>query len=143
VKIGKILLSNLNNTDLGLLIIRVTFGGLMYLNHGHGKLLGGVDRWYGLGGALTNMIGLDFLRTFFGLMASLSESVLSLFILAGLLTRISSSLLGFTMVIASLRHIFKGDFPEMAILYLVFCILMIVSGPGEYSLDKRYLRKFQ
>ena len=143
MKIGKILLSNLNNTDLGLLIIRVTFGGLMYLNHGHGKLLGGVDRWYGLGGALTNMIGLDFLRTFFGLMASLSESVLSLFILAGLLTRISSSLLGFTMVIASLRHIFKGDFPEMAILYLVFCILMIVSGPGEYSLDKRYLRKFQ
>ena len=143
MKIGKILLSNLNNTDLGLLIIRVTFGGLMYLNHGHGKLLGGVDRWYGLGGALTNMIGLDFLRTFFGFMASLSESVFSLFIVAGLLTRISSSLLGFTMVIASLRHIFKGDFPEMAILYLVFCILMIVSGPGEYSLDKRYLRKFQ
>jgi len=143
VKIGKILFSNLNYTDLGLLIIRVTFGGLMYLNHGHGKLLGGIDRWYGLGGALTNMIGLDFLRTFFGLMASLSESVFSLFIVAGLLTRISSSLLGFTMVIASLRHIFKGDFPEMAILYLVFCILMIVSGPGEYSLDKRYLGKFQ
>ena len=139
----KFLLGNLKNTDVGLLIMRITFGGLMYLNHGHGKLLGGVDRWYGLGGALTNMIGLDFLRTFFGLMASLSESVLSLFILAGLLTRISSSLLGFTMVIASLRHIFKGDFPEMAILYLVFCILMIVSGPGEYSLDKRYLRKFQ
>ncbi len=143
MKIGKILFSNLNYTDLGLLIIRVTFGGLMYLNHGHGKLLGGIDRWYGLGGALTNMIGLDFLRTFFGLMASLSESVFSLFIVAGLLTRISSSLLGFTMVIASLRHIFKGDFPEMAILYLVFCILMIVSGPGEYSLDKRYLGKFQ
>ena len=139
----KFLLGNLKNTDVGLLIMRITFGGLMYINHGHGKLLGGVDRWYGLGGALTNMIGLDFLRTFFGLMASLSESVLSLFILAGLLTRISSSLLGFTMVIASLRHIFKGDFPEMAILYLVFCILMIVSGPGEYSLDKRYLRKFQ
>ena len=143
MKIGKILLSNLNHTDLGLLIIRVTFGGLMYLNHGHGKLLGGADRWYGLGGALTNMIGLDFLRTFFGLMASLSESVFSLFIVAGLLTRISSSLLGFTMVIASLRHIFKGDFPEMAVLYLVFCILMIVSGPGKYSLDKRYLGKFQ
>ena len=143
MKIGKILFSNLNYTDLGLLIIRVTFGGLMYLNHGHGKLLGGIDVWYGLGGALTNMIGLDFLRTFFGLMASLSESVFSLFIVAGLLTRISSSLLGFTMVIASLRHIFKGDFPEMAILYLVFCILMIVSGPGEYSLDKRYLGKFQ
>ena len=139
----KFLLGNLNNTDVGLLIMRITFSGLMYLNHGQSKLLGGVDRWYGLGGALTNLIGLESLRTFFGLMASLSESVFSLFIVAGLLTRISSSLLGFTMVIASLRHIFKGDFPEMAILYLVFCIIMIVSGPGEYSLDKRYLGKFQ
>ena len=143
MKIGKILLSNLNHTDLGLLIIRVMFGGLMYINHGHSKLLGGADRWYGLGGALTNMIGIDFLQTFFGLMASLSESVFSLFIVAGLLTRISSSLLGFTMVIASLRHIFKGDFPEMAVLYLVFCILMIVAGPGKYSLDKRYFGTFQ
>ena len=139
----KFLLGNLNNTDVGLLIMRITFGGLMYLNHGHGKLLGGVDRWYGLGGALTNMIGLDFLRTFFGFMASLSESVFSLFIVAGLLTRISSSLLGFTMVIASLRHIFKGDFPEMAILYLIFCILMIVSGPGKHSIDHRFFSKFQ
>ena len=143
MKIGKILLSNLNHTDLGLLIIRVMFGGLMYINHGQSKLLGGADRWYGLGGALTNMIGIDFLQTFFGLMASLSESVFSLFIVAGLLTRISSSLLGFTMVIASLRHIFKGDFPEMAVLYLVFCILMIVSGPGKHSIDHRFFSKFQ
>ena len=55
----------------------------MYLGHGHGKLLGGVDRWYGLGGALTNLIGFESLRTFFGLMASLSESIFSLFIVVG------------------------------------------------------------
>ena len=114
----------------------------MYLNHGQSKLLGGVDRWYGLGGALTNLIGLESLRTFFGLMASLSESIFALFIVVGLLTRISSSLLGFTMFIATLRHVLDGDLPEMAILYLVFCILMLVSGPGKYSLDKRYLGKF-
>ena len=138
----KFLLGNLNNTDVGLLIMRITFGGLMYVNHGQSKLLGGVDRWYGLGGALTNLIGLESLRTFFGFMASLSESVFSLFIVAGLLTRISSSLLGFTMVIASLRHIFKGDFPEMAILYLIFCVLMLVAGPGKYSADSLYLKKF-
>ena len=139
----KFLLGNLSNTDVGLLIMRITFGGLMYLNHGQSKLLGGVDRWYGLGGALTNLIGLESLRTFFGLMASLSESIFSLFIVVGLLTRISSSLLGFTMFIATLRHVLDGDLPEMAILYLVFCILMIVSGPGKHSIDNRFFSKFQ
>ena len=138
----KFLLGNLNNTDVGLLIMRITFGGLMYLNHGHGKLLGGVDRWYGLGGALTNLIGFESLRTFFGLMASLSESIFALFIVVGLLTRISSSLLGFTMFIATLRHVLDGDLPEMAILYLIFCVLMLVAGPGKYSADSLYLKKF-
>ena len=139
----KILLGNLKNTDVGLLIVRITFGGFMYCNHGHAKLLGGIDRWYGLGGALTNLIGLESLRTFFGLMASLSESIFALFIVAGLFTRISSSLLGFTMFIATLRHVLDGDLPEMAILYLVFSIFMIVSGPGRYSLDNRLFKRFQ
>ena len=138
----KFLLGNLNNTDVGLLIMRITFGGLMYLNHGKSKLLGGVDRWYGLGGALTNLIGFESLRTFFGLMASLSESIFALFIVVGLLTRISSSLLGFTMFIATLRHVLDGDLPEMAILYLIFCVLMLVAGPGKYSADSLYLKKF-
>lgn len=138
----KFLLGNLKNTDVGLLIMRITFGTLMYYNHGHAKLLGGVDRWYGLGGALTNLIGLESLRTFFGLMASLSESIFALFIVAGLLTRISSSLLGFTMFIATLRHVLDGDLPEMAILYLIFCVLMLVAGPGKYSADSLYLKKF-
>ena len=115
----------------------------MYYNHGHAKLFGGVDRWYGLGGALTNLIGFEFLRTFFGLMASLSESIFALFIVFGFLTRVSSSLLGFTMFIASLRHLLDGDFPEMAILYLVFSMLMIVSGPGKHSLDNRFFNRFQ
>tara|TARA_B100001094_G_C17959057_1_gene684459 strand:+ start:122 stop:556 length:435 start_codon:yes stop_codon:yes gene_type:complete len=138
----KIILKNFNNTDVGLLIMRITFGCLMYYNHGHAKLFGGVDRWYGLGGALTNLIGLESLRTFFGLMASLSESVFALLIVAGLLTRISSSLLGFTMFIATLRHVLDGDLPEMAILYLIFCVLMLVAGPGKYSADSLYLKKF-
>lgn len=143
MKYLKILLGNLNNTDVGLFVMRVTFGGIMYYSHGHGKLFAGVDRWHGLGGALSSMIGLESFQTFFGLMASLSESIFALFIVVGLLTRISSSLLGFTMLIATLRHVFDGDFPEMAILYMVFCILMILSGPGKHSMDHRYLSKFQ
>ena len=123
--------------------MRITFGGLMYLNHGQSKLLGGVDRWYGLGGALTNLIGLESLRTFFGLMASLSESIFALFIVVGLLTRISSSLLGFTMFIATLRHVLDGDLPEMAILYLIFCVLYAGSwSQGMYSADSLYLKSW-
>ena len=35
-----------------------------------------------------------------------------------------------------------GDLPEMAILYLIFCVLMLVAGPGKYSADSLYLKKF-
>ena len=72
----------------------------------------------------------------------LLDLFLKLFIVVGLLTRISSSLLGFTMFIATLRHVLDGDLPEMAILYLIFCVLMLVAGPGKYSADSLYLKKF-
>ena len=76
------------------------------------------------------------LKTFFGFMATLSESVFAIFLLFGLLTRISASLLLITMLVASAHHLVGQKFPEMAILYATFCILMLVAGPGKYSIDK-------
>ena len=143
VKNIKYLFGNYGNTDLGLLLIRVVFGAIMFFNHGYGKLIGGIYRWNWLGGVLTNLIGYDIFQIFFGLMASLSESIFALFIMLGFLTRISSTLLFITMLVASLYHLVDNEFPEMAILYAVFCLLILVSGPGRHSLDHRYLSKYQ
>tara|TARA_Y100001968_G_C19326994_1_gene702278 strand:- start:486 stop:920 length:435 start_codon:yes stop_codon:yes gene_type:complete len=140
MKYIKRILENYNNTDIGLVFMRIIFGTFMFINHGYSKLLGGINRWERLGSALTDFIGLSFLQTFFGLMAALSESVFSLFIVLGLLTRISSTLLFITMFIASAHHLVDNEVPEMAILYASFCLLLLIAGPGKYSLDNHFLK---
>ena len=142
VKKLSLLFSNYSKTDQGLLFIRLIFGSLMFINHGLNKILSGTERWERLGGALTDLIGLEFLKIFFGFMASFSESFCALLIMVGLFTRTSSFLLFFTMFIASVNHLVDGDFPEMAIMYGVFCFFLILAGPGKYSLDKKFFSNY-
>ena len=137
-----LLISNYTKTDLGLLLMRITFGSLMFYSHGLNKILAGTERWNRLGGALTDLIGLSSLKPFFGFMASFSESVCALLIVLGLFTRLSSFLLFFTMLIASVKHFADGDLPEMALLYGIFCLFLILTGPGKYSLDKKYFSNY-
>lgn len=142
MKIILYLFKNYSKIDTGLLTTRIVFGFFMIYNHGYGKIIGGPEKWERLGGVLTDLIGMKFLQTFFGLMASLSESLFSLFIIFGLFTRLSSFFLGFTMSIATLKHLLEFELPEMAIIYLTFSTLIIFSGPGKYSLDNFILKKF-
>ena len=142
IKNLSLLISNYTKIDQGLLLIRITFGTLMFYSHGLSKILAGPERWNRLGGALTDLIGLSFLKTFFGFMASFSESICALLIVLGLFTKLSSFLLFFTMFIASVKHFADGDLPEMALLYGIFCLFMILTGPGKYSLDKKYFSKY-
>ena len=72
--------------DIGLLVARLGIGlGLLFF-HGWGKLIEGPERWKGVGGAMSNF-GIDFGHTFFGFLASFSESVGGLLIAAGLFFR--------------------------------------------------------
>tara|TARA_Y100000590_G_C15608854_1_gene973022 strand:- start:299 stop:748 length:450 start_codon:yes stop_codon:yes gene_type:complete len=130
-----------NNTEVSLLLLRIVFGLIMLINHGISKITSDKIRWEKLGSALTDLIGLDFLNTFFGFMASLSESIGALLIVFGLFTRYASLLLFITMLVASLHHIHDNQFPELAILYGVFFLALIFSGPGKYSLDHLYYLK--
>ena len=94
-----------------------------------------------LGSALTDLIGFESLKIFFGFMASYAESIGALFIMLGLLTRFSSFLLFFTMIVASLKHYFEGEFSELAFIYGCICFALIISGPGKYSVDNILKKK--
>ena len=124
--------------DVGLVLLRVIPGLLMFFNHGLGKIFSGTDRWNRLGHALTDIIGLESLSVFFGFMASFAESIGALFIVLGFLTRPCSFLLLFTMVVASLKHINDGDFSELAFIYALISLVIMIIGSGKYSAD-RYL----
>ena len=127
--------------DIGILILRVFTGFLMLQNHGLSKITSGIDRWERLGHALTDMIGIDSFHIFFGFLASLAESLGAILISIGLFTRVSSFLLFFTMMIACLKHFFKGDFSELAFVYAVICIVFIITGSGRYGLDYYFFRR--
>ena len=124
-----------HSSDIGILILRVFPGFAMFLNHGMSKISAGTAKWERLGSALTDLIGFESLKIFFGFMASYAESLGALFIMAGLLTRFSSFLLFFTMIVASLKHYFEGEFSELAFIYGCICFALIISGPGKYSID--------
>lgn len=124
--------------DTGLLLMRLGLG-LMFILHGYPKLVGGPERWEGIGGAMKT-IGIDFLPLFWGLSATLVELIGGLFLILGLFFRPTCLLLAFTMLIAALFHLSKGDgvmgSSHAIELGIVFVGLLFV-GPGRYSVDKR------
>ena len=136
-----IIISLRHSSDIGILILRIFPGVVMFLNHGLNKISAGIAKWERLGGALTDLIGFESLKIFFGFMASYAESIGALFIMFGLLTRFSSFLLFFTMMVASLKHYFEGEFSELAFIYGCIYFALIISGPGKYSVDNILKKK--
>ena len=94
--------------DLGLIIARIGMGAGFIYYHGWDKLMGGVERWEGLGGAMARF-GLDFWPTFWGFMASFAESIGALFIPFGILFMPMSILIAITMFVAWTGHIVSGN----------------------------------
>tara|TARA_B100001057_G_scaffold201414_1_gene202175 strand:+ start:610 stop:1023 length:414 start_codon:yes stop_codon:yes gene_type:complete len=127
-----------NTFDFTSLIARISTGTLMFYLHGLGKITSGYDRWERLGKTITDVIGVDSMAIPLGLMASISESILAIFILVGLYTRTSTFFLGFTMMVAFNKHLFSEGLKsgEMALLYLILCIIIFLLGPGKYSIDR-------
>ena len=133
--------ANSSYHSYGLLLIRIIGGSMMVYNHGWGKITAGPEKWNRLGHALTDIIGFEFLSTFFGFMAAFSESVCALLIVIGLFTIPASILLSFTMFVAIMNHIIDNELPELAIMYCLLLLVLIVSGPGKYSLDQKWFFK--
>ena len=124
--------------NTGLLILRLGLG-VMFIVHGFPKLAGGPDGWAGLGGSM-KVVGIDFLPVFWGFMAAVAETFGGFLLIVGLFYRPACMLLVFTMVIAALVHLGKGDGLKGAShaieLGIVFLSLIFI-GPGKYSVDKK------
>ena len=138
----KLIVNNLYPKDLyvsySLLILRVIASVMMIINHGWNKILAGQEKWNRLGTALTDFIGIDFMSVFFGFMAAFSESIGMVMVIFGIFTRPAAFLLLFTMFFASMNHLVDGKFPELAIMYLIVMLVLLISGPGKFSLDYKF-----
>lgn len=116
---------------IGLLFLRLFAGLAMAFTHGAGKIPPSEK-------FIAGIANLGFpAPEFFAWTAGLSEFVGGIFIAIGLFTRPSAFFLTITMFVAAfLKH---GDeafgAQEKALLYAVLAILLLIQGPGKYSLD--------
>ena len=120
-------------TDLSLLLLRVTFGGLMFVNHGLGKftklMAGGEIKFasvFGMGPELS--LGL----------AVFAEVVCAIMVVIGLFTRTAVIPLIITMLVAIFVIHIGDPFKKMesAIIYLIPYLVLFWNGSGKYSVDE-------
>ena len=133
------------NRDAGLLMLRLTLGAVFIWAHGWENLAGGTKKWHDLGGAMSH-VGITFWPTFWGFLATMSETVGVALFMIGLAFRPACLFLAFTMALAGI-HTLHQVVPKgtgMTVLHfsshawelgLVF-FSMIFIGPGKYSVDK-------
>lgn len=123
--------------DLGKLALRLSFGGIMAVAHGYGKLTSFSDNAAGfpdplhIGNKLSmaSAIGAEF---FCGILVAI-----------GLFTRLTVLPLIFTMVMAA-AVIHSGDpfkTKELAVVYLAGYVAILLVGPGRFSVDGVMARK--
>lgn len=121
-------------TELSLLIVRLSFGFLIFYQHGLVKLQN-ENFPTGMAGGLEK-IGIPF-PILAAWLAALAEAVGGLLLAAGLLTRFASFALLFVMLVA-IFGMHGGD-PigkfEMALLYGAVFLFFTISGGGRWSLD--------
>jgi putative oxidoreductase len=138
----KIFNSSNDSLHIALFIIRVSFG-LFYMQHGWPKLIGGIERWTGLGGSM-ELIGISFVPAFWGFMAAISEFGGGLLLVFGFLTRPVAFFMLFTMIIAATMHINQGDSINVImnpLKGLVVFLALLISGAGRYSVDNSFAQK--
>lgn len=116
--------------DLGLLFLRLLFGGLM-LTHGVEKILNFSE----MSAQFMDPIGLGRNTSF--MLMTMAEFGASFFIILGFLTRLSALPLIFGMAVAAfIAHApFSIGGSELPLLYLGAFITIAIMGGGRYSLD--------
>lgn len=116
---------------VGLLFLRIFAGLAMAFSHGWGKIP--PSEKFIAGVAKLGFPAPDF----FAWAAGLSEFAGGILIAIGLFTRPSSFFLAITMFVAAFGKHGAEAFgaQEKALLYAVLAILLVIQGPGKYSLD--------
>jgi putative oxidoreductase len=118
--------------DIGLLVFRVVFGGLMLIQHGYSKLTGFSEK----AAAFPDPIGVGSEVSL--AMAVSAEFFCAALVVVGLATRIAAIPLIITMAVAAF-YIHGADplaDKELALLYGTAFLTLFLSGPGRLSLDR-------
>lgn len=126
----------------GVLVLRASVGLMMLFGHG-------IPKWRNYGAIVENWTTvpaiwpLSHMTAPMSFMAAIGAEVFaSALLVLGLMTRPAAFVLGFAMVVAAFQQHAADPFfskggpaKEMAVLYLVPCLVLIVTGAGLWSFD--------
>ena len=127
-------------SDIGLLLLRIGSGFLLIANHGLSKLISAYgyvvhkQPWRFIDGVAE--LGFPF-PAFFAIGGALIESIGALLIILGLFTRYAAAFLVVMMAVAAYRHLISDFRYELAAMYLLVGLALILIGPGRFSLDAK------
>ena len=126
--------------DIAILLLRVTFGGLL-LVHGWGKVTDFNKLTQPGPEAFADPLGIGITMSLVG--AIIGEVVGSALVMLGCCTRVGALLMAFTMGVAA--FIVHGSHPlakkEMALLYLAATLAVALFGGGRFSVDRLIWKK--
>ncbi len=126
-----------NGTSFAILLLRV-FVGVLMITHGWQK----IQNFATLSEFFPDPIGFG---SRFSLMLAIAAEVFgSIFLIFGLLTRLTLIPLGFTMGVAFFIVHANDPFQqkELALFFLGVYIVLFLLGPGKFSLDRMVLARF-
>jgi putative oxidoreductase len=127
--------------SIGHLLLRVSGGLMIFYIHGLHKLEGWIDyERHGTPWKLAEEVaGMHFPAPLASAVAAtLVQFICSLFIIAGLFTRLNAALLASALGGAILQNLLTGRDPQLAILYTLVVVILLLMGGGKYSLDAKF-----
>mgnify|MGYP001240591053 CR=1 FL=1 len=117
--------------DAMMLLVRVSFGGLILANHGFQKLVKFSSLQYRFADPLHIGTKASLLLVLF------AEVFCAILVIAGLFTRLAALPLVFAMIIAFfMAHNHDVKEGELSAVFLAGFIAILLCGPGRVSLDK-------
>lgn len=135
------------STSLGLLILRIGTGLLMLFGHGLAKLQGFAEKKSGF--PVPDFFPLKYMSPSVSLVAAIGAEVgCAALLVLGLATRPAAFILAFTMTVAAFNilaagPLFMSEGPgakEPALLFLIPCLALLLSGAGSFSTDAMILK---
>ena len=120
--------------NIALLLLRIVFAGSMLYGHGLSKFYRLIEGDL----SFANPIGIGEAPTL--VLAVFSEFLAPLFILVGYKTKIFSFFPAATLFVAAFIVHLSDPFArkEKAILFLIGFIVIMMMGPGKYSIDRKF-----
>ena len=120
--------------NIALLILRVVFAGSMLYGHGLGKF----NKLIQGDLSFSNPIGIGEAPTL--ILAVFSEFLAPIFIIFGYKTKFFSFFPAATMFIAAFVVHWGDPFGrvEKALLFLTVFVILMMTGPGKYSIDRKF-----